>query len=139
MLHTSCVSDEEDGPPIVSNRFEQLNNDSSEDESEFVGNTPHGSETRASNVNYDIGAVVQTDDSNSDSATPVRIEKDMKFLNDSCSNMMEDADLEVDNGSPYPNECFQKVTRRKKKQKKVAATKNTYETRSKGGASNPLQ
>jgi len=143
-----CASDEEDDPPVVSNRFEQLNNESSEDESKFVDDTPlHGTENRAANINSDIADGVVVDDSSSDWAKPVRIEKDMKFLNESWANMMDETeaetsllhDLEPDHGDRDPNQGFQKVTRRTKKQKKVVAGKNPYKTRSNSGSSNPLQ
>jgi hypothetical protein len=79
---------------------------------------------------------------------PARIENDMKFLNDSWANMMDDGEAEQrllkeleqeHQVIPEPNDGFQQVTRRKKKQRKVASPNKGYVTRSKGGPSNPSQ
>jgi len=84
---------------------------------------------------------------NSENEIPTRIENDMKFLNDSWANMMADGeaeirllkDLEKEHVDPDPNEGFQQVNRRKKKQKTTDVAQKTYDTRSKGVPSNPSQ
>jgi hypothetical protein len=80
----------------VSNRFESLNVESSEDESDFVDNTPlHNFQTRADYVNSDVAEDESNEGSNSETNMPVRIERDMKFLNDSWANMLENEETEL--------------------------------------------
>ena len=77
---------------------------------------------------------------------PTRIENEMKFLNDSWANMMENEEAEQrllkeleqeHQVIPDPNQGFQQVVRRKKKQRKMTSPNKAYGTRSKGGPSNP--
>jgi len=81
------------------------------------------------------------------SETPARIENDLKFLNDAWANMMEDEEAEIralkelekEHVGIDTNDGFQKVTKRKQKQKKTNAALKVYDTRSKGVPSNPSQ
>ena len=134
----------------MSNRFAELN-EQSLDESKFVENTPvrDNEEIAQSDngVNVNDNAENESYDERSiEKGIPAIIESDMKFLNDSWANMVEDNNDEMrllhelqktHVTAPNPNEGFQVVTSKKKKQKKFASQKKGYETRSKDGPSNP--
>jgi len=114
----------------VNNMLDGLVEDVSSDDSDFVENTHQ----HVVDENVLVHAEIQNEDNNADEVLPARIEHDMKFLNDSWANMVEQEDNRL---QVLPDEGFQQVTRKKKNQKKITSPKKKYATRSKGEASNP--
>jgi len=96
----------------VNNMFDGLVEDVSSDDSDFVENTPQ----HVVDENVSVHAEIENEDNNVDEDFPARIEHDMKFLNDSWANMVEQEDNRL---QVLPDEGFQQVTRKKRTKRKL--------------------